>query len=148
MCSWIPIVHILFSFFIRFHKIDFYLGHKEEGAGKRERSKKWFLFLGKLMVIIYFSCYLLGGKICILNKDFLQIESRKRQKKKSKNRCVSRREERSLGMIYATTWHKAELHVFQETMEYLRKTLKTCQKSRLPPNLDLDLLSTQKKAIF
>ena len=54
MCSWIPIVHILFSFFIRFHKIDFYLGHKEEGAGKREKSKKWFLFLGKLMVIIYF----------------------------------------------------------------------------------------------
>ena len=43
-----------FLFFIRFHKIDFYLGHKEEGAGKREKSKKWFLFLGKLMVIIYF----------------------------------------------------------------------------------------------
>ena len=40
------------SFFVRFHKIDFYLGHMRRQ--ERERSKKWFLFLGKLMVIIYF----------------------------------------------------------------------------------------------
>lgn len=77
MCSWIPIVHILFSFFIRFHKIDFYLGHKEEGAGKREREEqKVVSFSGKVNGHHLF--WLLGGKIYILNKDFFRLSHAKR----------------------------------------------------------------------